>query len=649
MAALNGSQGPALIPSGRLPSARDACSCVPSRRDSPASEIHTKRTQPSHPHNMASPSPKRRRTSPETEVTDTGDFRPRNALRRTPPRRASWLSPTKASMARFNPEILARRASAVSATAELAGQTDPSGQGQRALAYVLGESQQHSDRQEAQAGEQDEGQRRQSIGGSRKLPSRDVLQAAAAENPRQETAQSNKRMSVAEDDLPTHPVASPAARPDLPPQKGLFSSPSKLPRRNRSLGQRLSSPFKPRESPLRLDPPASEAEAEAGADEPSPTPRGQIQEPSQVVEASAVEQGPTPAEPKKDVPDPRRVEKERLQKQLQELQEEVKLYEREIERSRSLPGDDRGEDISALLYVLKPSTTNIHANEFSSLVNKANPSPPVSKPEAPPLSSLLSAFLPLAKPISLPTPPPEEAEKPLPSHEPIELDDPLPYLRLFTSFDYSSKMEVGQEPGHQTHFISMRSPSSLLHLDLNLTADATSQSISKLAIRSVSPWASHELGRWIAQRAARNDVGGVCWAAESYYDLAVKRATCWARCYRELGRLLKDAPGDKTAKSSAKRSGQRKDAQPDVPPSSNLLEEEAEEVSGIGSDLTVREQDGRPISRAELLHGLGRDGIVLRSKEVLFRVSWKIQFDWTGEAESVVGADAAVPGVCEYC
>ncbi|GME63365.1 uncharacterized protein LTHEOB_391 [Neofusicoccum parvum] len=299
---------------------------------------------------MAEPSPKRRRTSAEPDVSATGDFRPRNALRRTPPRRASWLSPTKASLARFNPEILSRRASAASAAAEpAAGPADPPTRGQRALSYVLGESQQQPDRPDAAnapAQGPPEGERRHSIGG-RLLPSRDVLQAAAADQLAHESAQAEKRTTSAadtNDDLPSHPAESPAARPDLPPREGLFSSPSKRPRRNRSLGQRLSSPFKPRESPLRLEPPAS-----AGVEESSPTPRERVQRLPLPVGAGAAEQTAAPVEPKKEVVDPRLKEKERLQKQLRELQEEVKQYEREIERSRNAPDDENVEDLSTLM------------------------------------------------------------------------------------------------------------------------------------------------------------------------------------------------------------------------------------------------------------------------------------------------------------
>ncbi|KAB2577032.1 uncharacterized protein LTHEOB_391 [Lasiodiplodia theobromae] len=574
---------------------------------------------------MAEPSPKRRRTSAEPPVvSETGDFRPRNTLRRTPPRRPSFLSPTKASLARFNPEILSRRASTTSAVAEPDEPSRSPGRGQRALAYVLGESHQNPDDGNAAPAAQQHGEeRRHSIGG-RLLPSRDVLQAAAADQLAQESAAHAERRTDVEDDLPTFPKGSPAARPDLPPHAGLFSSPSKKARRNKSLGQRLSSPFKPRELPLRPEP--ADREAQAGAENPSPRGgklvREEVQESPRAMNSAIAEQRLAPAMPKVGI-DPMEKEKERLGKQLQEMQEEIKQYEREVERSRTVPGHESAEDISTLI----------------SLITKADSSLPASRPEVPPLSSLLSAFLPLAKPVH---PPSEKPEKPLPSHEPIELDTPLPYLKLFTTFQYDSRVDVDNESGHQIHFTSIRSPGSLLHLDLELFVDPATRSVSKLNIKSLSPWASHELGTWIRSRAAENDVGAVCWATESYYDVAVKRAQCWARCYRKFARLLDP---ERKGKGGNKKNVQREGGQHDAPASSNLLEEETEEVSGIGSDLASGGQEETSMERWELLQRFGRDSITFQSKHVLFKVSWRIRFDWTGEAESVVGADAALPGV----
>ncbi|OMP81865.1 hypothetical protein BK809_0006174 [Diplodia seriata] len=593
---------------------------------------------------MAEPSPKRRRTSVEPPVvTENGDFRPRNALRRTPPRRASFLSPTKASLARGNPEVLSRRASAASAATEPDEPSRSPSRGQRALAYVLGESQQNpdlpSEGNNATASMQPDGsdQRRRSIGG-RLLPTRDVLQAAAADQLAHESAaQAERRVAEMEDDLPTYPKGSPAARPDLPPPEGLFSSPSKKARRNKSLGQRLSSPFKPRELPLRSESAGKSTNASADnpglAGEELVRDEGRhVQESQQAMDPAVLENRPSPIVAKVEVglkEKEKENEKNRLEKQLYKMQEEVRQYEREIELGRIAPEEGSAEDISALI----------------SLITKADSSASLSKPEVPSLSSLLSAFLPLAKPIRPPSPQLEEPKKPLPSHEPVELDNPLPYLRLFTAFEYSSKVDVSQDGGHQIHFIGMRSPDSALHLDLRLAADPTTQSVSKLDIEWLSPWASHDLGIWIKMRAAENDVGAICWATESYYDLATKRAKCWAHCHRNFARLLDHGPPVQNEQRGSNRPVQRGGAHQEVPTSSNLLEEETEEVSGIGNNLVVGDGEERPIKKMELLYSLGRESITLRNKQVMLKVSWKIRFDWTGEAESVVGADVALPGI----
>lgn len=54
------------------------------------------------------------------------------------------------------------------------------------------------------------------------------------------------------------------------------------------------------------------------------------------------------------------------------------------------------------------------------------------------------------------------------------------------------------------------------------------------------------------------------------------------------------------------------------------------------------------MSRKELARNLGRDILVLESRHVLLKISWKIGFDWTGEAGSEIWVEPAYPRVCEY-
>ncbi|KAF2086790.1 hypothetical protein K490DRAFT_57687 [Saccharata proteae CBS 121410] len=586
---------------------------------------------------MASPSPKRRKTSPATGVS--GDvFQPRNALRRTPPRRPSFMSPTRASMSRFNPDLAARPRSA---GRELVEDVIERGQGIRK--YILGETDAQPDTQpdaqpDARTGatpaEQD-------VDSTTRRPHSepDPIQAAVNEQVSQESVRHAARVQtdrglyppeLSDDDLPiaSSHLGSPLTKPDPPPRGALFSSsPSKKPRRNKALGQRLSaSPRKPsalRSSPLK---PAARAKDFGGTQAQA---KGGKERKIASVEAD--ESSPTgPAQRvgnlSKPAADPKHHEKQRLKKRIEELQGDVAKYELELERSQA-PRERRDTD---------------DCSDLISLINSSILSSQGPGTQAPPLSSVLTSFLPLAKPVPLPTPPPED-EEPFPSHEPISLQDPIPHLRLFTDFTYESKIRLdkAKTPLYQIHTMTMRSPGQILNTSYEMTLDSSDSKIIDLKVLSISPWCCNELITWIKCRAQEKDVSGLCWAVNSYWDIATKRAQCWTRCRGQFANLLEAGALAQKAGPGARDKSKKNRQQHNDP---ETIEDEEEEVSGIGADLGSPSTGNRmAMTRTDLIHDLGRDSLVLCRDPVRLKVSWRIKFDWTGEAESVISADAALP------
>ncbi|KAK8160495.1 hypothetical protein BKA80DRAFT_275191 [Phyllosticta citrichinensis] len=228
----------------------------------------------------------------------------------------------------------------------------------------------------------------------------------------------------------------------------------------------------------------------------------------------------------------------------------------------------------------------------------------------------------------------------MPTHEPVELDDPYPYLSLFTNFKFTSSVTMSKLD-QQVHSISMLSPSSLLEVDFDVAVDIASKHVQRLEIHNVSNWASRELGSYISKASVENDLGAVCSATSSYWDLAIRRATCWARCRREFPHLMShQGRGEQNTSGSSTR--KNSDNQ-ETPASIAAQDEEEEEVSGIMMDSVVQELGERPYSKTDLIPFLGRHQLLLRSNQVLLRITWRIQFDWSGEAQSMIRADAVVP------
>lgn len=128
-------------------------------------------------------------------------------------------------------------------------------------------------------------------------------------------------------------------------------------------------------------------------------------------------------------------------------------------------------------------------------------------------------------------------------------------------------------------------------------------------ILRLPPWAERELGTFMRLKAREKNLGNACWAIDSFWDIAMKRAAYWHKCEAAFAQLL---PG-RTATDT----------------------ENAPPVNAKSSTL----------SRRDLGRHLGRDVLILRGKHVLLKINWRIMFDWTGEAESNVDVEYAVPAV----
>lgn len=236
------------------------------------------------------------------------------------------------------------------------------------------------------------------------------------------------------------------------------------------------------------------------------------------------------------------------------------------------------------------------------------------------VSDLLSAFLPFATVPLVNQLDVEEDEDPVPSHNPLELKDPLPCLQLFTPLNFSSTLDLPQYKGefqNQLHHLRIQGAESLFHADVDirvtsLASNPTKPHVSYLSVPSISHWAQPELQQWMGSRCKARDVRTLLYSFGSYWDIAVRRAQCWARCEKAFAPLLDDRG-------------------------------EAEK-----ENMEQNDSDGK-FSEVQLLPHLGRTSLLFRNDDVALRISWRLKFDWTGEAESDVSASAAFAPLCKLC
>ncbi|KAF2814474.1 uncharacterized protein BDZ99DRAFT_437427 [Mytilinidion resinicola] len=520
-------------------------------------------------------SPKRRKTTPPDANTTDNPART--------PTRASFLSPTKASLARFNPGLLPRAGSE---------------------------------------------RRSKSRGAS-------IGYQAEAVNTNEQTqvnagAQAGTPVREEEDGLP---LASNEVSVRETGQGVLYSSPSKRPRRGRA-----TSPLRPKAPPPMNTDDTIMTDAPLEGDTQLQSEGGQQEVAAGAAAGALVEAAPVDPEIGK-----KKQEKERLEREMDALQEEVSQYERAVEVSRksssgALP-DDFGFD------------------ELVSLINNTDVSVSVAEnPKAAPISLLLSSFLPFSKPPPATTEvSAEDLATPIPSHAPLDLDDPLPYLRLFTPFTYKSRIDIPNTRSdmsnasdlYQTHSIEVLEPRKLLAAKMNMTIDVSKQKLVKLSITHLSQWAERELGTWIRGKAREKDLGAISWALGSFLDVAIRRAECWQKCQH----LLEDVASSGGKALPGKRKGRPATRDIDSDEDAEGSTEEEDAVAGVAAGgeqaekgKTKMKRKAR-VSRKQLLTHLGRELLIFESSEIVLKIGWDIGFDWTGEAKSIVKASAAFPRV----
>ncbi|KAJ4985668.1 hypothetical protein SVAN01_08843 [Stagonosporopsis vannaccii] len=320
--------------------------------------------------------------------------------------------------------------------------------------------------------------------------------------------------------------------------------------------------------------------------------------------AALDEDGQSDKNAQKSRPDPeiesRKQEKARLQREVEELEAQVSRCTKEIAVEQQRATDD------TLLPAQRADLIKFIANISGTNLPNERPTP---------VSRLLCSFLPFSS-LVLPYLKWTQPERPIASHRPLDLKDPLPYLEMFTSFNCSTKLGLPRSqvlsPSkrvHQKHTVTMSGPQKLLTAQVAVNIDCLTNKIVDMHVLRLPSWAERELGAFMRAKAQEQDFGNACWAVESYWDIATKRAQYWHKCEKAFARLLPGCTAD------------------DI------------------ENTTKTDLKSSTLSRKDLSRHLGRDVLILQDKHVLFKINWRIVFDWTGEAESNIEVECAVPAV----
>jgi hypothetical protein len=398
------------------------------------------------------------------------------------------------------------------------------------------------------------------------------------------------------------------------PPTGIHDTPSKRARKSKALSDKLkSSPLKPREPPVKE--PVKEPE-------PEPEPEA-LPKPEKLNRRKStrflIPEDPHAAKKKA---------RDDLLKELQQLQADVALANQENERLR-LRFESK-----------KKATAPANPDALVAMLQRATAPPPSSTPKPKPTSIFknIDAFLPFTSRRRRPATKPD-VEKPLPSHLPIALDDPLPYLQAFSPLTYTSSITLlpskpvptdsesqEEQPILQKHVINASHPSGLFSTRFAMTVDTSALSIASIDILRLDMSAERELGTFIRERARGEgalgkDITVICWAMGRWIEVAIQRASFWCAVESEFG----------TPEARAK----------------SLQRKKKRKAPGDEEEGS-QEAQKRKWTRKQLLPHIGRSSMELVSEDVELRFEWKIRFDWTGEVDSSIAANARLPRHCTF-
>lgn len=403
------------------------------------------------------------------------------------------------------------------------------------------------------------------------------------------------------------------------PPSGIHDTPSKRARRRKGLSDKLkSSPLKPKEP--RPQEPSSDAPPQARDERllQQPQKAHVAKEQSRRRRSSRFI---TPVDPNAA----RKKERDDLLRELQQLKADVTLANQENERIRIRSESKKKTQEAA------PNAEEILAMLLRSMAPEPSP-----KPQSEQVSVLKSMdsflpFRPRRKSVMLPV-----SEKHLPSHLPVALDEPLPYLQAFSPLTYTSSITLlpsnppasdsssqkSEQPIMQKYVINASHPSGLFAARLAMVADSSLLCITSIDVLRLDMSAEIELGTFIRARAEATgaigkDITVICWAMARWVEVSIQRARFWCVVEREFG----TSESRMTARQKKKKRKR------------NFVDED--------------ENDKLNWTRRQLLPNIGRTSTELLSDEVELRLEWKIGFDYTGDVESVLTADARIPRSCK--
>ena len=186
---------------------------------------------------------------------------------------------------------------------------------------------------------------------------------------------------------------------------------------------------------------------------------------------------------------------------------------------------------------------------FDLLLRAARPRVPVGE-EMPRKKSVMmsvGAFLPFAKRRRTPVVKEVVKEGELPSYGPVEVEDPMAYLSVFSPLGFTSTTTILPSVGEsgavlQRRDVVARAPGGLFHARVGVVVDTATLAVVGVDVDGLDGNAEPEIGRWMRERAGEGvlgrDVNAVFYGMGQWVEGAAKRARFWCQIGEEFNKEI---------------------------------------------------------------------------------------------------------------
>ncbi|KAJ5329138.1 hypothetical protein N7452_009528 [Penicillium brevicompactum] len=287
----------------------------------------------------------------------------------------------------------------------------------------------------------------------------------------------------------------------------------------------------------------------------------------------------------------------RLKKEVEELE----LWAKKIETNTDIKSDSRGLDQFLSLLTSEEANRTIQ---------------PLPQKAPKTMSSLLATLLPFSASI----PQPKRQASPLPTN-PFALEEnaqTLPYLTVFAPLKLKTRTTQSSHRGElsETHTLTFSPPapfpSNLYNVTVVYEANPQTQCLKSLSVPtggdSKKRKVPEPLRRWIDSRLENSllklDVVTLCWGINRYWESTFARARLWAHIDQKYGsRATKDSETEPASEDGTVTMSELRRLVPHLDRSSMVLKNESSASSPrvmVSNTLVLDEWSGEPQLRPEI-------------------------------------------------